>query len=263
MNTAYGPLMRMLQIGFIGAVALTGVAYVLKGSLGEPSQMQRELLQEPVQNPTDREEFMFHFAGTDYAVIPLADYEMWGLVVTHNNTQGIADIYHDASSVDTKDICVVWGDNITTGGYQHAEFWSGPWTCYWRSSIGVEISPLEISNNHLLTADPQVRERIADVRVGDQVYVRGMLVGYHPVHYPNYVRNSSLTREDTGNGACEVLFVEDIEILQAGTPFWYFGFRFGLGLCVLFPIAMLLTMSLQVRARPRPQYSSRWGEYSG
>ena len=66
----------------------------------------------PEQTEIDDGTFDFTYKGQRVEVEPVADYEMWGLVVSHNNIKSIADIYHDSSSVDTKDLCVVWGDSL-------------------------------------------------------------------------------------------------------------------------------------------------------
>jgi hypothetical protein len=65
-----------------------------------------------------------------------------------------------------------------------------------------------------------VRERISGLRVGDQVRVRGMLVNYRPVGEP-YWRKSSTVRTDNAAGACEVVVVEQLDVLQAGNAGWY------------------------------------------
>jgi hypothetical protein len=40
------------------------------------------------------------------------------------------------------------------------------------------------------------------------------------MQWTNFWRNSSLVRTDTGNGACEVVFVEEIEVLKLGNAPW-------------------------------------------
>lgn len=63
---------------------------------------------------------------------------------------------------------------------------------------------------HLIPADAGVRAMLDRVRPGEVVRIEGFLVdasrpdGWH--------WNSSLTREDTGNGACELVYVESLTI---------------------------------------------------
>lgn len=64
---------------------------------------------------------------------------------------------------------------------------------------------LSASNMHMIPADAQVRRALAQVRPDDQVRIEGWLVeasaadGWH--------WRSSLTREDDGAGACELVYV--------------------------------------------------------
>ena len=78
----------------------------------------------------------------------------------------------------------------------------------------------QISNNHLLSPDPAIRDAILSTSIGDQVHFQGLLVNYYPEGQPASVRKTSLTRDDTGNGACEVVFVERFEVLSRGNQTW-------------------------------------------
>ena len=75
-----------------------------------------------------------------------------------------------------------------------------------------------ISNNHLLTADPQIAKTIRSARRGDQIHITGYLVNYK--NALGAERHTSTTREDTGQGACEVLYVTGFQILKRGNPVW-------------------------------------------
>jgi hypothetical protein len=65
------------------------------------------------------------------------------------------------------------------------------------------------SNMHLIPADKSVRQAMERVRPGELVHIEGFLVdasrpdGWH--------WNTSLRRDDTGSGACELVYVEELE----------------------------------------------------
>lgn len=208
-----------LALGAVSVVLL--LAHCEKGRLAPPADVRSELLQEPRQTPTPRAVFTFEFAGTAYRVRPVAEYDLWGLVVAHNNPQGFGDIYHDDTSVDTRDLCVVWGPNLEADDYRRVEYHAQAFECWWRSPPGVRFHPAAISNNHLITDSEAVRDTIATVHVGDQVHVRGALVDYQRVSQPEFWRRTSTIRQDDGPGACEVVFVDAIEVLARATPVWY------------------------------------------
>jgi hypothetical protein len=48
--------------------------------------------------------------------------------------------------------------------------------------------------------------------VGDQIYLKGALVNYESDKYGT--RQTSTTRRDLGNQACEVVLVDELEILE-------------------------------------------------
>lgn len=67
------------------------------------------------------------------------------------------------------------------------------------------------ANMHLIPATPEVAARIRGVRSGHVVAFSGSLV---EVHAPDgWGWRSSLTRNDTGNGACELVWVRDFRIV--------------------------------------------------
>lgn len=65
------------------------------------------------------------------------------------------------------------------------------------------------ANMHMIPADAVVRRELDRVRTGEVVHLEGFLVdasrpdGWH--------WHTSVTREDTGNGACELFYVESLE----------------------------------------------------
>ncbi|MFH1522703.1 MAG: hypothetical protein ABIE43_02680 [Patescibacteria group bacterium] len=188
-----------------------------------------KLLNEPKQTETRREDFDFNYREKNYYVKPLAEYELWGLVVTHNNIGAWYNYYHDENSVNLKDLCVVWGPNIENGVYREKEisFKSGEWTCYsqWSGGLKETFYPNKLSNNHLLSSDKEIQDTIRSVNIGDQVYLKGALVDYREEGNEWY-RMTSISRDDSNQnsrsgGACEVFFVDEIKILKSNQVYWH------------------------------------------
>ena len=172
----------------------------------------------------------------------MASYELWGLVVSHNDIESLADIYHDSTSVDTKDLCVIWGENLERPDYLEVDFKSGPWTCYFRYPAGVVFHHDALGNNHLITDDPALRTALEQVRVGDQVHLEGKLVNYQMDDWRGFWRRTSTTRDDND---CEVLFLEGLSVLRRGTPGWYAMYRIGRIALVALPLIYLGLMWLE------------------
>lgn len=71
------------------------------------------------------------------------------------------------------------------------------------------------SNMHMIPADSGIARRLKKVRKGDVVVLEGYLVD---VDHPSGWRwRTSMSRNDTGNGACEIVYVESMR-LENPTP---------------------------------------------
>lgn len=234
---------RCVEFLFLGALILFAIAYLEKGKLPLPHEINPQLLQAPIQIPLKKNLYHFDYRGFQVDVKPVASYELWGLIVSQNDIDGFIDGY-DPDSVNLKDICVIWGENLETPLYQQVEFWNRTWTCHFQ--YGPELRGVfqhhMLSNNHLLSDNPKVRQAIRHLRVGDQVHVRGQLVNYKTPKLYGW-RNTSTVRTDTGNGACEVFLVDDIQVLKQGTPGWYQAYDSAKKLLIL---CLILRILLQV-----------------
>ena len=71
-------------------------------------------------------------------------------------------------------------------------------------------------NMHIIPADDAVRDQALSLRVGEFVLLSGYLVD---AQGPNNFRwGTSLTRNDTGDGACELFLVESLQKLEPPDP---------------------------------------------
>lgn len=65
-------------------------------------------------------------------------------------------------------------------------------------------------NMHMIPSDAWVEKKLKKIRKGDIVRLEGLLVDID--HDSGFYWRTSLTREDSGAGACEILYVESIVI---------------------------------------------------
>ena len=139
------------------------------------------------------------------------------------------------------DVCVVWGDNITTAQLDKLQFWNGIFTCNVQTRDQVAWDSFDmnqLSNNHLISNDERIRDRVKDIKIGDQIRVRGFLSGYSSAGVGK--RGTSTTRTDTGDGACETIYVERFDIVQAATSYWRISMYTSLSV-LLFGLLILFT----------------------
>ena len=80
---------------------------------------------------------------------------------------------------------------------------------------GINQVGLEIANVHVIPATPQIEKKIKKIVEDDYIKLEGYLVGAsYKKNNGTYTWNSSLTRLDSGDGACEVMYVTDIKWLK-------------------------------------------------
>lgn len=215
---------------FWTGLLLCGLAWWRGAPLPERGLLFDELLEEPRQTPVRVQPFQVRAAGITYTVNPLFRYELDGLVVSRHNADTWWDFAHRdwKDALNVTDLCVVWGNNVRSDVYRRLEYWSGQFTCNFRTDsaeVFAAFDPSALSNNHLLSDRARLVRVMKNVRVGDQIRFSGYLAEYsHNQGFP-FRRGTSIVRTDTGNGACETVYVEDFRILRKGdrlrTALWW------------------------------------------
>jgi len=213
----------LLEILFKWLFALSLVTFaatlILKDRLPEPALYDTGLLQAPKQRPTSKKKFSTQVNGQTYVIEPKYSYELHGVVVSYHDADSFIDLTHHDKWKDflnLRDLCVVWGDNVTSGVYQDMGFTNDSWTCWYSwptREVGRRFDKTQLSNNHLLVDDPDVQAALMAAEPGDHVRFKGYLAAYaNPAN--GFFRGTSTTRTDTGNGACETVYVEDFELIS-------------------------------------------------
>jgi len=226
-------LRRLARLVLPAAALVFAVSLFLRDRLPDKRLILEPLLQSPVQSDAGvPEPFEVRRKDVDYTVTPLFSYELWGLIVSYHDASSFIDVSHKQWNdfLNTKDVCVIWGRNVETGVYERMRFRNRDFTCYYRfpdQETGELFSESCLANNHLLPDGPLVAEAVRKARKGDQVRFKGWLASYGVKDAP-YQRRSSVTRTDRGNGACEVVYVTEFEILREANATWRALYRFSL-----------------------------------
>ena len=177
---------------------------------------------EPKQLQTSKKAFDATFNDVRYRIEPEYSYELSGVVVSYRHHEGKSRMHRRSNDhLNMLDVCVVWGDNAGHPALQKFDFWNGIFSCVFKTSSNeawAAFNQEQLSNNHLISDDPDIRNRVRNIAIGDQIRVRGHLASYAS---PNGgKRGTSTTRTDTGDGACETIYVDDFEILQSAVSPW-------------------------------------------
>jgi hypothetical protein len=213
---------RLLQLIFVICLVTLPIAWLKTDTLPEVLSFSSALAAEPrqveiKQAPLDVEE-----GGVSYHVEPVYRYALDGMVVSyrvHDADHLLHRIWNDHLNV--ADLCVVWGHDAGGVDLHAFDFANGEFTCTFQTRSNKEWHAFrldQISNNHLITADPLLRAKIGDVAVGDQIHLEGYLASYS--NASGFHRGTSTTRKDTGNGACETVYVTAFDIVDPGPRGW-------------------------------------------
>ena len=69
------------------------------------------------------------------------------------------------------------------------------------------------ANMHTIPANEDVKRQLEDVRPGQVVHIEGFLVD--ATRADGWHWNTSMTRDDTGAGACELIYVESVTVVPS------------------------------------------------
>ena len=190
---------------------------------------------EPLQTRTGKQPFDVEYNGVTYRVEPEYEYDITGMIVSYRHHNDENSRMHRLANdhINMLDVCVIWGNNAHHPRLDKIEFWNGIFTCNvkTRDQAAWDLFDMnKLSNNHLISGDDFIRRQVRKIRVGDQIRVKGYLAGYSSPGVGK--RGTSTTRTDTGNGACETIFVEHFKIVSQATSYWRISMWVSLALLV-------------------------------
>lgn len=158
---------------------------------------------EPIQTPTSAAPF----AHGDFELAPQAAYDITARVLSVEPYR-----VDGGAALSPIDFAVGWGPMSDSAVLDHFRVTQGGrfFTIYPdEEAIDLGTALLGSANMHLIPADSKVRRQLKAVRPGNVVHLRGYLV--NASRADGFTWNTSLTRNDTGAGACELFYVESVE----------------------------------------------------
>lgn len=160
---------------------------------------------EPIQTSNDLPR---PFRSGKYLITPLATYTIKAIVLSRCYYR-----FDAGAELAPLDLALGWGPMSIAGVINElAITQSGRWYEYsWSNDPPLEPRAIAThsANTHCLPADASIRRQLLSIRRHDLVTLEGFLV---EIAGPNgFQWRSSLTRNDTGGGSCEVLWVTRVE----------------------------------------------------
>lgn len=145
----------------------------------------------------------------DYRLTPRALFELRARVLSREDYRW--DAGADLAPVD---LALGWGAMSDQAVLDRIEVSQGARWYRTRYDYPAPMADREIirqsGNMHMVPANAAVRARLKEIRRGDLVWLRGYLVDAD--HDSGFRWRTSLSREDTGDGACELFYIERITI---------------------------------------------------
>lgn len=161
---------------------------------------------DPLQTELQPQEVAY---GEGYRVVALAGFDITARVLSVEN-------YYMGSEAEFSpvDFALGWGPMSDSAVLEKLDIsQSGRWY-RWRPKDTLPLPKQEISNHsanmHMIPANDAVKSILKTVSRNDVVSIEGKLVQVEKTG--GWRWRSSLTRNDTGNGACELVWVESIHV---------------------------------------------------
>ena len=142
-----------------------------------------------------------------FSIRPLAGYIVEGRVLHTKH------YYSDpVATLAPYDVGLGWGKMSDTAVLSQLELTQSNRFLFWQWQSQPPLPTKEIeteaSNNHLIAANSQIARQIAWLREGEIVRLEGSLIEATGPDGQKWT--SSLSRDDTGNGACEIMWVSKL-----------------------------------------------------
>ena len=144
-----------------------------------------------------------------WTLTPRASYDITARILSRE------DYSFDAlSDLVPEDLALGWGALSDNRILSSLKITQGARFYEWRPVRPLPIPVQEViehsANTHLIPANPAIGSELAALRVGQVVHLSGLLVD--GVRADGRSFRTSLTRSDTGAGACEILLVQSVAL---------------------------------------------------
>lgn len=148
------------------------------------------------------------FQSGDLSITPLANYSVTAVVLSRSRYR-----YDAGAKIAPVDLALGWGPMSISGVINELSIsQSGRWYEYtWRNDP--PLDPAQIARNsantHCIPADDNVRRQLLAVKRHELVTLSGYLVEVK--RSDGFRWRSSLSRDDTGGGACEIVWITALD----------------------------------------------------
>lgn len=205
---------RLLALGLlIVIVSLLGVTYLQRPLVQAAPFTTLDPWLDPVQDEAGiADPFPIKIGRQELTIRPLAAYQVTARILSKHKYSGGWE-----GKLAPYDLALGWGTLSEQGIGKRVKFRQWGRFYFFEIKPGYAYSEDYIythsSNHHLIPANSNLKRALRILKRGDLIRLEGYLVNVSGRYGKQSVRwNSSLTRTDRGNGACELLYVTSLTV---------------------------------------------------
>lgn len=195
------------SLAIISAIVIVGALYIYTKDVDRgfgqiaPSEPMQVMLPEDKIKP---------FNHGDYLITPVANYSFKARVLSTESYW-----FDGGADLSPVDLAIGWGVMSDSSIINQLSFSHGGRFFNYRYDASFTGSPSQIvdhvGNVHVVPANDDIESQIKGLRKGELVKVTGKLVV--ATKNNGWRWQTSLTRADSGAGACELMYVEKVELI--------------------------------------------------
>ena len=171
-----------------------------------------QVLGEPIQSSANTAAFTLHRDDYDFTITPVASYEIQAEVVSTKRYRSGWN-----ALLSPVDLALAWGEITKPEAIKHISFsQSNRWYHFYydgESFYDVAFVSRHSANVHILPANENIKDAALSISEGDHIKLTGYLVNVDGKRANGQTVwwRSSQSRDDTGDGSCEVMWVTEIQ----------------------------------------------------
>jgi hypothetical protein len=203
----------LVLILILFAVIVAGYYFLNKPSPIEEDFSSIDTLQDPLQSALwTNEPIIITKKNLQLKLTPQATYKIGAIILS---TKKYGSDW--SSQISPYDLALGWGGVSRQENLDHIKFKQVlRWYRYRYDAqclISQDYISKHSSNHHIISANSNIAKAIKFIRKKDIIELEGKLVNVKGMYKGKSVHwNTSTTRDDTGNGSCEILYVTKIKI---------------------------------------------------
>ena len=207
----------MIKLIFIflifATLATLGYFYLQRPIISEEDFTTIETLKNPQQYSLfDYNQFPVNSKGLEAVIKPIAQYKISAVILSKKRY-----VSEWTSIISPLDLALGWGDVSKSENLKHLEVKQ---TMRWyryrldkECTITQNYMSTHSSNHHIIPANDNIRKAVIYAKKNKKIVLSGYLVNVSGKYRNrNIFWRTSLSRTDTGNGSCEIMYVTKVKI---------------------------------------------------